>query len=148
MHSLEVRNVGYNMAKRIIDREHFRLLAQINPKDEEKVEKRDKKEKKEEKREALDIIYENLCDKFGKDNFRKDSYKKGGGEENFPVLQRDGRIESSFICSQVLQKKIPFVQTKFIFSSIEVYKKAKNWLDKNRNKILELNSDKKGVSNG
>ena len=81
------------------------------------------------------LIYDALCKKFGEEYFKKDSNKKEGGEENFPVIGKDQRIVSSLNISQVL-KDIPFVKSEYIFASRGLFEEADKWLTLERTNII------------
>ena len=133
----------YKDACRIVKREHFKLLYEGNPEDEELYEGDSEDEEscgsnpegERIYRDALSVIYEEACERFGKDNLKKDQYKQEAGKENFPVFTRDRRIVSSLMRSQVLNN-IPSVQTNYILASREIYDEAEKWLEKNRKNIL------------
>jgi len=111
------------LAELIIRRKHYKRLYTINP-DDLKL-----------NLNALMLIYDALCKKFGEEYFKKDSNKKEGGEENFPVIGKDQRIVSSLNISQVL-KDIPFVKSEYIFASRGLFEEADKWLTLERTNII------------
>lgn len=74
---------GHDPARRIVDREHFKLLYQRNPKDIEK------------NPDAAKAIFKAASEKFGEENMRIDRYKQSSKGHEFPVLTGDERIVSS-----------------------------------------------------
>ncbi|MDI6795714.1 MAG: HD domain-containing protein [Desulfatibacillaceae bacterium] len=120
----DVRSKGHLHAKRIIDREHFKMLYERNPDDQKA------------NTEAGKAVYEALCDKFGADKFRHDSYRQKGGPPNYPVQMRDDSIVSSLAISEVL-KHLPLVSVDYIFADREVFPAAEAWLKKNRKDIIK-----------
>ncbi|MDF0594225.1 HD domain-containing protein [Methanotrichaceae archaeon M04Ac] len=114
---------GHDAAKRIVRRNHFRLLYQRNPSDLKK------------NQEACRAVYEAVSDSFGEDDVRFDSYRQTGGGLDFPVLGRDGRIASSLYMSETLAR-VPVVAEEYVFISPEIREDAKRWLEKNRESII------------
>jgi len=118
---------GHDAAKRIVRRNHFRLLYQRNPADVKT------------RQEACRAIYEAACENFGEDNVRFDSYRQRGGGLDFPVLGRDGRIASSLSMSETL-KRVPVVAVDYVFISPDIRDDAERWMRKNRDSIIALHS--------
>lgn len=120
---------GHESAKRIICREHFRVLYSRNPDD------------IHQNPESANLIFESAKKEFGEKNLRIDAFKeKGGALEGFPVLARDERIYSSLSKSEVL-KNLPLVATDFVFISPEIRETADSWLKENREKIISLKGE-------
>jgi HD superfamily phosphohydrolase len=115
---------GHDPARRIIRREHFRLVYQQNPRD------------LEINPEAGAAIYEALCAKFGAEHFRRDHYRQKGGAPEFPVRMRDGQIVSSTALSETLAR-LPVVFIDFVFSEPEIAKEAQRFIEDNRADILK-----------
>ena len=114
---------GHDEAKRIVRRNHFRLLYQRNPADLEK------------NQEACRAVYEAASENFGEDNVRFDSYRQKGGGLDFPVLGRDGRIASSLYMSETLAR-VPVVAEDYVFISSGIRGDAARWLKENRESII------------
>ncbi len=114
---------GHDSALRIAKREHFRLLYQRT------------REDLAINRDAGQDVYEAVCEKYGKSEVRQDNYIQKGGGLNFPVLKRDDRIVSSLSESDTLEK-VPVVAITYVYISPKHRKQAKDWLDKNRKKII------------
>ncbi|MDD3564064.1 MAG: hypothetical protein PHN90_00145 [Methanothrix sp.] len=115
-------------AKRIVGREHFRLLYQRNPEDQEM------------NRRSSQRIFNAACDRFGDSEVRYDSYRQKSGGLDFPVLVRDKRITSSLSLSDTLAR-VPVVATDYVFVSLECRKKADIWLKENRKEIIASKGD-------
>lgn len=120
----DIKNPGHDPAKRILKREHFRLIYQRNPVDLKKTPN------------AGLAIFQAACKEFGQKNVRHDAYLQKGGLPDFPVLDRDGRINSSLEVSEALGV-IPVVAIDFIFVAPEYQKEAIKWLKDKREKILK-----------
>jgi len=115
-------------AKRVVRREHFRLLYQRNPEDQEM------------NRRSSQRIFNAACDRFGDSEVRYDSYRQKSGGLDFPVLVRDKRIMSSLSLSDTLAR-VPVVATDYVFVSLEYRKKADIWLRENRKEIIASKGD-------
>ena len=123
-------------AKRIIHREHFKVLWSRNPID------------KKRNIDSIDCIYKAAAGKFGPDSVRKDAYRKNKGANSFPVLQDDGRITDAMATSEALSK-IPVDNLEYIFVNRQHEKEAKRWLEKERPEIIhEQGCNCKGEGNG
>lgn len=117
------KHLGHDPARRIINREHFKLLYQRNPNDILK------------NPEAGKLIFDAACKKFGEANVRYDTYKQKGSGLNFPVLSIDGRIASSQAMSEVL-KTVPIVAVDYVFINPDHRKEAEKWLKEKREAII------------
>lgn len=114
---------GYDPARRIARREHFRLLYQRS------------REDLAINRNAGLAVYDATCEEYGESEVRRDNYTQKGGGLNFPVLTRDGRIVSSLSESDTLER-VPVVAIDYVYISPRCRKQAEAWLDKNRRKII------------
>lgn len=119
---------GHDPARRIVNREHFRMLYQRNPNDVAK------------NPEAGKAIFEAACDKFGSDLVRYDAYKPKGTGIDFGVLARDERIISSLALSDTL-KNLPVPAIEFVFVSPVYRKEAHHWLEESRDAIIEIKGE-------
>ncbi|MCK4821991.1 HD domain-containing protein, partial [bacterium] len=99
--ALESTHAAHIYAKRIIDREHFKVLYELTPDD------------RNINPNAAKAVYDAACEKYGKDSVRRDKYTQKGGRQTFPVLHR-GKILQSTELSGTLSK-IPVVATDFVF---------------------------------
>lgn len=115
---------GYIHAKRIVCRQHFKVLYQRNPSD------------VKQNPEAGLAIYDAACKKYGSAHLRHDKYTQKGGAPDFPVRMRDGRIESSLTVSETLNQ-LPVVAVDYVFADRGIYEEARNWLDDKREQIIQ-----------
>ena len=115
---------GYLHAGRIVNRGHFKLIYERNPKD-IKVNP-----------EAGKAVYEALSAECGTDHFRHDRYRQDSGAPNFPVRMRDDQIVSSLGLSDALNQ-VPMVSVDYVFAERERYWEANEWLKKNRAEIIK-----------
>jgi uncharacterized protein len=83
---------GYEHARRIVRREHFKAVYERNPSDVEI------------NLEAGDAIFDALVRRFGSEKFRHDRYRQDSGAPDFPVRMRDGQVVSSLAVSETLNK--------------------------------------------
>lgn len=115
---------GHDHAKRIVKRDHFKVLYKRNPDD------------MSTNLEAPKFIFRETSEKFGAENVRCDSYTQKGGVYDFPVRNSDGRITSAFSMSEVL-KNIPAIAIDFIYINPENRLQAEKWLSKNLEHIIK-----------
>ncbi len=113
---------GHVHAKRIVDRQHFKVLFAPTIEDV--------------RRNAAGAkqLYEAAKEKFGADKVRYDRYSKGGGDSSFPVLERSGEIASSTSVSDVLGN-IPTASSHYVYAAPEVFAEAQAWKAKNVEQI-------------
>jgi HD superfamily phosphohydrolase len=119
---------GHDSARRIVNREHFKLLYQRNPRD------------VNENPDSAKAVFNAACDKFGVNNVRKDNYKQGGNGHEFPVITEDNQILSSLELSDTL-KNVPIVAVDYIFISPELYPDAEKWKKENIQTIILLKKE-------
>ena len=122
---------GHAHARRIIRREHFKVIYERNPKDVEI------------NLEAGLPIFEALKNHFEAENFRHDRYAQKSGAPDFPVLLRDGQIVSSLSLSETLGH-LPVVSVDYVFASREIFDQAQKWLRDNREDIIKLIQEEGG----
>ncbi len=120
---------GHLHARRIVERDHFKILYERNPKDVDLY------------KEAGYAVYRAAVEEFGADHVRHDRYRQKGGPFDFPVLRRNGEVVSSLDLSETLQT-LPFVTVDYVFVSREKEKQAHNWLEKNREDIIRREKEK------
>ncbi len=115
---------GHTHARRIMRREHFKLLyerspsdIQINP-------------------EAGSAIFAAAQERFGAEYFRHDRYLQKSGAPDFPVRMRSGEVASSLVVSKTLND-VPVVSVDFVFSDRSKIAEVATWLSKNRNDIIK-----------
>jgi len=119
---------GHRHARRIVCREHFKVLYAQNPDDMKK------------NSDCVQAIYEAAREKFGAENVRMDTYEQTGGAPDFPVLLRDGRLVSSLSESLVLNK-LPLVTIGYVFISDEHKAEGANWVEENREHIIAMHDE-------
>ncbi len=115
---------GHDLARRIVKREHFRLLWRWNPTD---------------PKLHLDpgaVLFAAAQQEFGADLVRRDCYTQKGGAPDFPVRCSDERDVSSLELSGTLSN-LPTVKVDYIFITLDRRSKAKEWLKSNRDNILK-----------
>lgn len=117
-------NPGHDPASRIVNRKHYKLLYWRNPVDFNK------------NNNAAELIFRELCDRFGEANVFYDQYRQKGGVIDFPVISDDGSIVSSRAISDVLED-IPPIVVDFIYINPEYEKEGNKWLKEHREHILE-----------
>ena len=114
---------GHDPAKRIVDRHHYRLVYSLNLKDYQI------------NTEPGKAIYQALCEQYDHNLIRHDSSTEKGGVFDFPVLERDSRVNSSLVASQLLGI-IPRVAVDYVFAASEIFGDVREWLKNNREDIL------------
>jgi len=116
-------SLGHEPARRILNREHYRLLYRRNPNDIVK------------NPDAATAIAEAAESEFGEERVKLDAYRQKSSVTDFPVRSHDGRIYSSIAQSDVL-KKVPLVAIDYVFVDPDVKEDAVKWLEENRETIL------------
>ena len=115
---------GYEPARRIVERDHYRLLYQRNPVDTAV------------NSAAADAVFEAACKRFGDDKIRRDSRPAKSEGVDFPVLTKDQRVASSITMSEALQQ-LPAAAFDFVFVEGGLRKDAEKWLKDERAKIIQ-----------
>jgi HD superfamily phosphohydrolase len=124
---------GHEHAERIVNRNHFKLLDNRNPEDISK------------NLEASKVIFNELCEKFGKKNVRHDVYEQKDRDSDFPVclnnnrMSSNRRIVSALSISKVLTK-IP-IDLDIIYINPNYLSTAAKWLNVNRERILKPSTE-------
>ena len=114
---------GHDSARRIIQREHFKLVYQQNP-DDAKV--NDK---------PATAVYNALSRKFAKAQLRLDARPAKPGSLDFPVRMHDGRIVSSLAVSKIIQS-MPSAVVDLVFAEQKTVKQAQEFIRDNRSSIM------------
>ena len=94
---------GHVHARRIVRREHFKLIYERNPMDVEM------------NPEAGQAVLSALGAAYEDDMFRRDRYRQRGGAPDFPVRLRDEKIVPSLLVSGTLNK-LPEVSVDYVFA--------------------------------
>ncbi len=113
----------HGAAARIATRSHFKLLYERNSSDHQR------------NPESIPALYRAAVDEFGAGRVRVDRYSPKVGLPDFPVLQNDGRIESSLNVSKAI-RAIPGAVVDYIFVDRNVFSKALSWRDAKRETII------------
>jgi hypothetical protein len=116
---------GHEPARRILRRQHFRVLYDRRAEDAEI------------RLDAEHAIYDAAVKVFGDEHVRLDSNPKQPKPLSFTVKRDDGTLSSSVAESPIL-KQIPAASTAFVFVTPEKREEARRWLtDQRRRAILE-----------
>jgi len=119
---------GHHHAKRIVDREHFKVLYAPTAADLRRNAAGPKQ------------LFEAARERFGADNVRYDRYSKGGGDSVFPVLEREGTIAASSSVSDVLGN-IPVASSHYVFIAREHLQEAQAWKAANLDELTAARSE-------
>jgi len=128
--SRNVSLAGHIPARRLVQRDHLRLLYQRNPDDVKR------------NPDAATIIYEAACKEFGADFVQIDVYRQKSSESpRFPVLKGDGRIIWSDEESEILSNKLPILVIESVYIAREKLSAAQKWLAKKRETLLNVSME-------
>jgi len=119
---------GHLHAKRIVDRQHFKRLYERTPAD-QKI-----------NRTSVSLIYAALVENFGDEHMRRDTYGPRAAALDFPVLQSNGRVESSINLSETLQK-IPSAAFDLVLCNRTILEQAAGFLDANREQVISVKDE-------
>lgn len=116
---------GYDPARRIVRREHYKLLyglsaedLALNP-------------------DAGAAVFQAARERYGEAQVRRDALSKADAPPVFPVLLKDGRIMSSVTRSEVL-RKVPVVAIDNVFIAPGLLDEARTWLNNHREEIIAV----------
>lgn|GEM_PF-120239 len=112
---------GHDPARRIVERDHFRVAYQ---------------RRAEDTRGVVGAIYEAARARYGDDKVRYGGSPKPADPVLFPVLDWDGRSVPSLSLSDVLSK-LPVSRDEYVFVSAELRGETKRWIDLERDAIVE-----------
>lgn len=126
--AIRPKHQAYTHAKRIVEREHFRLLYEKNPTDQD------------ENLNATEQVYEAVCEQFGPEKVRRDEYSQKGSSQVFPVKSKDGRIEQSIGLSDTLAK-VPIVGVDYVFVDKSIQEDAQKWLKEKRDTVIKTQKE-------
>jgi hypothetical protein len=115
---------GHDPARRIVGRDHFRVLYSSNP-DDVRINP-----------EPGRAIFEAAVEVFPPERVRYDRVAGKGGAPEFPVLMRDGRVVSSTARSRVLAT-VPPVLAEYVFVDRVILAEVRVWLDSHRASIIK-----------
>jgi HD superfamily phosphohydrolase len=115
---------GHVHARRIVKRDHFRVLWQRNPQD------------LTTNPDAGKCVSDAAATKFGTENVRRDSYAQPGATIDFPVERRDGNVTSAQAISDVLPY-IPSAAVDNVFVRRDLLGDAEQWLSKEKAQVIQ-----------
>jgi len=127
------RKAGHDHARRIIRREHFKIVYERNPIDVRI------------NPEAGKPVFDALAREFGAEAFRHDRYQQRGGPPDFPVRMRDGQVVSSLEISSTLNT-VPVASIDYVFGNRSIADAASAWLKMHKGEVIGLKEE--GVGNG
>jgi uncharacterized protein len=119
---------GHDPARRVVHRDHFRLIYERNPND------------LAINPEAAKAVFEAAKIRFGEAFVHYDSYREKGQAFDFPVLGHDGRIASCLLLSETL-KHVSLVAVDFVFVAPHCRVAAEQWLAGERHSVIAPKSE-------
>ena len=131
--AFDIGKIGHDHARRIIRREHFKLVYERNPIDVRV------------NPEAGKAVFDALTSQFGAENFRHDRYQQRGGPPDFPVRMRDGQAVSSLEIFATLNS-VPVVSIDYVFANRSVAEAAGAWLKNYKSDFIKPKEE--GEENG
>jgi HD superfamily phosphohydrolase len=114
---------GHDPARRILDRDHFRIASSRKASD------------IGERALASKAIYDATTGRYGADKVRFGSSPRQPAAPDFPVLERDGTVASSLALSEVLAR-LPGSRSEYVFVDRGIRDKARRWIEKERERII------------
>lgn len=109
---------AHDIARRIMTRQHFKVLYERNPDDLDK------------NANAVRAVYDAACREFGEGAMRCDDPPPSLSQSpNFPILKGDDRISWSLQESQILKDKLPPITVGRVYVAPEIRDKARRWID-------------------
>lgn len=114
----------YEEARRIIQRQHFKVGYERNPDHAKK------------NPEAGKAVFEAARDRFGGENVRHDRYVENSPFPDFPVKRRDGRAVYSSSISSVFMN-LPPLSIDYVFVNRNIMSDFETWFTKNINDIIQ-----------
>jgi hypothetical protein len=111
---------GHDPARRILQRDHFRVVYQRRPED-----------------GSFEVaaIHQAAQEHFGADNVRHRGSPKRG-DADFPVLDRDGESVPAVSLSPVLAD-LPVSRNEYLFAPVELRGEVERWIDSEHDRIIE-----------
>jgi len=114
---------GHDPARRIMQREHYKVLYQRKPDDLDAT------------LEPGYAVFLAAQERFGADSVKHKREKGSSGAVDFPVLQRDGSVVGSLVLSAVL-RTLPRLDTDYVFIEPGRQREALAWLAGARKDII------------
>ena len=112
---------GHEVARRLLGRRHFKVLWEDNP--------------AEMNLNAGEQVFQAARKRFGARRVRRKGHAAPGAVIDFPVLLRDGKVESAQVISKVLGP-LPQVAFDYVFISPDAKDEARRWLAENRATVI------------
>ncbi|MDP2712554.1 MAG: HD domain-containing protein [Solirubrobacteraceae bacterium] len=114
---------GHIHARRVVNRDHFKVLYAPTPIDVRA------------NAAGAKQLFDAACEKYGSEAVRYDRYSKGGSTDTFPVLTTEG-VQASNGLSDVLGN-VPIASSHYVFIQPELAPQARRWKDTNLADIIE-----------
>lgn len=115
---------GHRWARRLVGREHFKVLYSRNHRD------------LEYHPDPAQAVYQAVRQEFGADSARIARHRDRGGKLEFPVLKDDNEVVLSLTESEVLQK-LPAIAIDHVYVDTAILQEAKKWLNENLTRVLD-----------
>ena len=115
---------GNKWARRIVGRDHFRVLYSRNRDDVRR------------NPDAAVAIYQALREEFGVDMVRMVHHHDSGGQVEFPVLKDSDEVVLSVTESEVLPK-LPPIAIDYVYVDPTILQDSKTWLETNLDELLD-----------
>ena len=125
------RERGHVHARRIVERQHFKVVYERNPNDVRV------------NPEAGSAVFEALVGEFGADGIRRDHYQQRSGPPDFPVKLRGDDVVSSLAVSEALNH-LPVVSVDYVYVERSRYDRARKWLQDHREEIIRPQEEADG----
>lgn len=114
---------GHKHAKRIIERDHLRVLYERYPRD-IRINK-----------DAVQIVYKAAVEKYSEQLVRYFLMPAKGAPADFLVYQNDDRVDRALNMSQVIAH-IPTPEKEVVYVDSSIRNDATEWLEKERNRLI------------
>jgi uncharacterized protein len=115
---------AHDPARRIAKRDHFRVVDERKAGD------------VGERSIAASAVFDALSARFGPELVRFGRSPNRGEPPDFPVLERSGEVASSLSLSEILGQ-LPVARDEYVFMPVEHRDEARQWLEKERENIIE-----------
>ncbi len=119
---------AHDPARRIVERDHFRLIYERNP-DDVRINPR-----------AGESVFLALKKEFDEKLLKYDFKSGTNAAPDFPVRMHDSRIVSSMAVSETLPK-LPVPTVDFVFADRSLADQTRNFIKEQRQRILEIKED-------
>ena len=127
----EQRGPTHIHARRIVERQHFKVVYERNPEDVRV------------NPEAGRAVFGGLVEEFQPDYIRSDHYRQRSGAPDFPVRMRDDDVVSSLRVSETLNQ-LPVVSMDYVYVERSLYERARRWVDQNREQVIQPQEEADG----